>query len=127
MPERAWLSQMNPRSEHTSLLFSRAFGWRADEGVRSARRAVRVVPSPERPLLALDEQDALAHEDEEVLLLIRLVVVQAGRLCRRDDAECEPRERPFVGLEVGSTLQEDAVGLEDADAAEVVVRHPRGF
>jgi len=41
---------------------------RRDEAMRGVRRAVDEIPGAERPLLALDEQQALAHEDEEALL-----------------------------------------------------------
>ena len=44
-------------------------------------RAVHEVPSPERALLALDDQQRLAGHDEEVLL-IRLPVVHRHRLAR---------------------------------------------
>ena len=42
---------------------------RADEYVLGVRRAVDEVPRPERSLLALDQEQALAGEDEEVLLI----------------------------------------------------------
>jgi hypothetical protein len=62
----------------------------------------------------LDQEQARAGEDEEVLL-VRLVVVSAARL---------------TGLQHGdreSKLWEgDVVALDDARVAEHVVRHPRG-
>src|SRR5687768_12459712 len=51
---------------------------RADEHVLRPRRAVDEVPGPQRPLLALDQEQALPGEDEEVLLLV-LAVVHAAR------------------------------------------------
>src|SRR5215211_1236476 len=97
---------------------------RTDEGVSRPRRAVHVIPRAQRPLLVFDEQEAFAYEDEEVLLLASLVVVEAGRLPGRHDAKREVRERLHALLEVGPPLEEDAVGLEDAAAAEHVVVHP---
>ena len=50
------------------------------------------VPRLERPLLALDQQQALALEDEEVLLLV-LAVVHARRLAGLKDADVDPELR----------------------------------
>jgi hypothetical protein len=65
------------------------------------------------PLLALDQQQALAREDEEVLL-IRLAVVEPARHARLKDAErvADLAER------------RRAVAFERAARAERVVRHP---
>ena len=65
------------------------------------RRAVHEVPLPQRPLLALDDQQRLAREHEEVLL-VGLPVVHPHRLARararRGDAELrEVRSRPRSG------------------------------
>src|SRR2546425_1653445 len=46
----------------------------ADEDVLGPGRGVEEVPRTQRPLLALDEQRALAGEDEKVLLLVLRVV-----------------------------------------------------
>src|SRR5262249_28703929 len=51
----------------------------SDEAVRGAGRTVEVVPGTEPPLLALHDEQALALDDEEALLL-RLAVVQHRRL-----------------------------------------------
>src|SRR4051794_22620585 len=51
----------------------------ADEPVLGVRRAVHEVPGLQPPLLAFDEEDALAGEDEEVLL-VGLAMVTAARL-----------------------------------------------
>jgi hypothetical protein len=58
----------------------------AHEGVRRARRAVHEVPGAKTPLLALDDQDALAHEHEKVLLNV-LSVVHPTRPSRLEHAE----------------------------------------
>ena len=68
----------------------------------------------ERPLLALDKQQALTGEHEEVLL-VRLAVVHAvgpARLEHRD------REAELSG-------NADVGALEDARGAEGLVGHPR--
>ena len=52
---------------------------RADEDVLGPARAMHEVPRLQPPLLALDEQQALAREHEEVLLVV-LAVVHAARL-----------------------------------------------
>src|SRR3954452_17167147 len=51
----------------------------ADGDVPRAGRRVQVVPRSHPPLLALDDRDALAGQDEEALE-IGLLVVEAGRL-----------------------------------------------
>jgi len=58
----------------------------ADEDVLGAGRQVDEVPRAQRPLLTLDEEEALAVEDEEVLLK-RLAVVEAVGLARVEDAD----------------------------------------
>src|SRR5206468_1706012 len=70
-----------------------------DEDVLGPGRAMHEVPRLEAPLLALDEQDAFAREDEEVLLLVLAVVVAVG-LARLDDPEVEAELlEPGVALE----------------------------
>jgi hypothetical protein len=74
------------------------------------------VPRDKPSLLALDQQQALARQDEEVLL-VRLPVVEGARFPRLQHAEREPnlpeRRRPFA--------------FERAGGAERLVRHPRGI
>src|SRR5439155_20024856 len=53
----------------------------ADEDVAGLRRAVHEVPRLERPLLAFDDQERLAGQPEEVLLL-GLPVIRPVRLAR---------------------------------------------
>src|SRR5919201_2813832 len=64
----------------------------ADEDVLGAGWAVDEVPSPERTLLSLDQEQALAGEDEEVLLA-RLGVVEPARLARLEHGQREADAR----------------------------------
>jgi hypothetical protein len=77
------------------------------------------------PFLVLDDQHALAHQDEEVLL-DRLCVVAGHWVSRGHDADREPGVRLLVLGEIGTPLQHDIVGLEDADAAVPFVVRPGG-
>ena len=61
---------------------------RTDEDVLGPRRRVDEVPGLQRPLLAFDDQQALALQDEEVLLLVLAVVVARG-LARLEHADVE--------------------------------------
>src|SRR6202011_3523335 len=84
----------------------------ADEDVLAVGRAVEEVARRQAALLALDEQQAGAGEDEEVLL-VRLPVIQPVRLARLQDAERE------AGLR-----ERDGAAFEEAARAEVLVRDP---
>ena len=85
----------------------------ADEDVLGPVRAVEEIPRTERPLLTLDQQEALAMQDEEALLCLLPVVEPVG-LSGLEDAEPHAE----VGeLRVGR--------LEHAARAEDVVREPR--
>ena len=87
----------------------------ADERVLAVGRTVDEVPRLQVALLALDHQQALAGEHEEVLL-VGLAVVAAGHLARLDHREREADVRePHV------------VALEDAGVAALGVRDPRGL
>ena len=63
------------------------------------------VPLPQRPLLALDQKQRLAEEDEEVLL-VRFPVVHPDRLARAEDVQLDPNlgevGLPFEGKRVPS-------------------------
>src|SRR5215218_6661482 len=87
---------------------------RADEAVVCLSGTVDEVPRSERPLLALDQQQAFAGEDEE-FLLVGLTVISPTRLLRLEhrQREADVRERRIVAL-------------EDAGGSESRVRHPRG-
>ena len=61
----------------------------ADDRVLRVGRAVHEVPLPERALLALDDQQRLAGDDEEVLL-ISFPVVHRHRLARLEDLHVDP-------------------------------------
>ena len=80
-----------------------------DDRVRDTGGTVEEIPLLERPLLALDDQEALALEHEEVLLR-RLAVVHGHRLTRLHEIEVDP--------ELGKAL---AVGLPVAELPEPAV------
>ena len=61
---------------------------RADEDVLRHRRAVHEVPRLQPALLAVEDEDALPGDDEEVLL-IRLAVVHAVRLAGLEHGDAE--------------------------------------
>jgi hypothetical protein len=94
--------------------------------VASAGRAVDEVPGAERPFLLLDQQQALAGQDEEVLLA-RLRVVHARRLARLEHRERVADLVEVPRLELGPLLQHAFARLEHAPRAEDVVAHPRGL
>src|SRR4051794_20628235 len=73
----------------------------ADEDVARARRAMDEVPGPQQALLLLDEEQAFAGEDEEVLLHV-LGVVEPVRLARVEDVNADPvlLELARLGLDV---------------------------
>src|SRR4029079_9128979 len=78
------------------------------------RRAVDEVPGAQPPLLALDQQQALAAQDQEVLLATLSVVV-AVRLSRPQHLDVDAEVR-----EAGPALERDA-------GAEPLVVHPLGL
>src|SRR5262245_40004598 len=77
----------------------------ADGDVARARRAMEVVPLPQRSLLLLDDQRAIAGEHEEPLL-DALRVVERVRLARREDANMD--------AEVGEGELPRLEGVDDA-------------
>jgi hypothetical protein len=79
-----------------------------------ARRAVDEIPRPKVAFLGLDEQQAFAGEDEEVLL-VGLSVIKAARLSGRDHRQRESH--------VGEGRR--VVALEGAGRAEHLAREPR--
>ncbi len=70
------------------------------------------VPGLQRSLIALDQEQALALEDEEVLLLV-LAVVHARGLAGLEDADIDPE------------LREASVALEAGEGTEVAVQPAR--
>src|SRR5205814_1598793 len=81
---------------------------RADDHVRDVPGAVEEVPLLERALFALDDQEALAAQDEKVLL-VGLAVVHAHRLPR------------LQRVQVEAELVEFYVVLEVAESPELVL------
>ena len=74
---------------------------RADDHVFGLRRAVHEVPLAQGPLLALDDQERLARDDEERLGL-GLPVVQRVRLAGLEHRELDAEHREeCVGLPLG--------------------------
>ena len=61
----------------------------ADDHVLRPWRTVHEVPLPERPLLALDDEQRFPREHEEVLL-VRFPVVHRHRLTRLEDGKPNP-------------------------------------
>jgi hypothetical protein len=96
----------------------------ADEGVGDTRRAMDEVPWPETALLALNDENALALQDEEILLHRLAVVMTRG--ARRENTDREASGRLDVFVEVGAPAQDELVRLEDANSAEVIVVDPSG-
>lgn len=60
------------------------------------------VPRPQPPFLALDDQERLAGENEEALLVV-LVVVHRHGLARLEDADVEA-DSPHLGLALEERL-----------------------
>src|SRR6478672_3847447 len=90
----AWVGSSARHEDHARTLAG------SDEDVLRPGRAVDEVPRLQAPLLALDEEETLALEDEEVLL-VRLAVVHATRLTGLQDGErvADLLELPVVGFE----------------------------
>ena len=89
--------------------------WRVPGG------AVEEVELPQPSLLLLDDRQALARDDEEVLLSA-LGVVHAGRLARLEHGERVADLGEHLRLEALASRRDAAVGLELAAEAEGVVR-----
>jgi hypothetical protein len=79
---------------------------------------MREVPRTERALLALDDQQRIAREHEEVFLVV-LAVIHPHRLARPEDRDVDPELR-----EIERVLE--TVALEFAeDATALAVPPPR--
>jgi hypothetical protein len=74
-------------------------------------------------LLVLDDQDAFAHQDEEILLH-GLRVVHVGRPPRPEHAQDESRAGLDVLAEIRPAAQDEVVRLEDAAGLRRIVVHP---
>src|SRR3954465_9704630 len=101
----------------------------ADEDVLRAGGCVEEIPRAQRALLALDEQRALAREDEKVLLLVLGVVAAVGLARRKDvDADSELLELGHRRLERALRARSPlltALGREPHRVAEVDDEPPR--
>src|SRR5919197_597337 len=86
---------------------------RADEDVLGARRAVDEVPRTQAPLLPLDDEQALARQDEEGPL-VALALVEPVGLAGVKDVD-----------RIAHLRKLDRVALDDARGAELLARHPR--
>jgi hypothetical protein len=73
---------------------------------------VHEVPGAQPPLLALDEQQALAAQDEEVLLR-PLAVVEAERLPRFEDVQVQA-ELPEAALALEVAVEAERAGVVPA-------------
>src|SRR5438477_8522277 len=101
----------------------------ADEDVLGPGRGVEEVPCTQRPLLPLDEQRALAGEDEKVLLLVLRVVAAVGLAGRKHvDTDSDLRELRHRRLERAfraRTLLLAALGREPHRLTDVQDEPPR--
>src|SRR5437764_5650001 len=76
------------------------------------------------PLLTIDEQHALAGQDEEVLLF-RCRVVERVRLAWPDHVQHQAQLREHDRRELRMAVNDPGTRLERASRAELLVRHPR--
>src|SRR4051794_17602384 len=90
----------------------------ADEDVLGARRAVDEVPLPQRVLNPVEDDQARAVQDEEVLL-VGLGVVLAVRLAGLHDDDVDARVRPVLALPLEEELRAAPRMVEGRDLAEV--------
>jgi hypothetical protein len=86
---------------------------------------VHEVPCLQRSLFALDDEQALAREDEEVLLRV-LGVVHGARLARSQDTDADPDlgEARLLGVEHREVIA--TVAVEPACVADVHDEPPFG-
>ena len=81
----------------------------ADDRVGDIRRAMHEVPLPQRPLVALDDQERLPAQHEEVLL-VGLPVVHRHRIARAEHEDVEPDLRELrLSFEVADRAARPAV------------------
>src|SRR5206468_3247931 len=86
----------------------------SDEDVPGPRRAVDEVPGAKAALLLLDDEHALAGDDEEVLLPF-LAVVHAVALSRHEDLNAETEAGPVL------------TSLQDGVLPALLAADPRGI
>jgi hypothetical protein len=82
------------------------------------------VPRSKPALFLLDNRHALAREDEEILLA-RIGVIEAARLPRQQDGQCEADLVEPVALEIGSPTHGRPTALENSPEPERLVGEPR--
>ena len=82
-----------------------------DEHVLGPGRAVHEVPCVQPSLLALHDQQALARQDEEILLCF-LAVVHAARLSGTEDGDVEPELGEAGVLSLERRVVAQAVAVE---------------
>jgi hypothetical protein len=81
----------------------------ADDRVCGASGAVKEVPGPERSFPPLHDQQALARQDQEALLVV-LAVIHRQRLARFEDADVDPDLlEPPLALEVAPRAERAVV------------------
>ena len=85
---------------------------RPNDDVARPGRAVHEVPLPLRPLLALHDEQRLARENEEVLL-VGLPVVHRHQLARREHVEAVP-DLPEVSPPLQADLLPTSLAVEPA-------------
>jgi len=85
-----------------------------EKGVSDAGRAMDEIPPPQAVLLAFDDGDARAGENEKVFLVVELAMVLRTALSRLEH-----------GQVVADLLEPTSVALERADVAHRLAGHPR--
>ena len=68
-----------------------------DDHVSRLGRTMHEVPLPQRPFLALDDQERLTREDEEILL-VDLPVVHPNRLVGPENEQVDPTCWKYVAI-----------------------------
>jgi len=81
------------------------------------------VPRSKPALFLLDDRDALARQDEEILLA-RIGVIQAARLPWEEECEVDADLVEPVAVEIGTPAKSGPAALEHGPAPEGVVGEP---
>ena len=82
------------------------------------------VPRSKPALFLLDNRQALAREDEEILLA-RIGVIEAARLPRRQDGQREADLVEPLALKIRTPAKRGPAALEHAPEPECLVQEPR--
>ena len=101
---------------------------RADGDVRGPRRGVQVVARAHPALVALDDRDAFARQDQEALLLV-LRVVEARRVPRPQDVHADPDRAPRRARRLEhrprpAALVRRPLGVREVEDEPAVARRP---